>query len=41
VPDNAAVVMATRELVPEEAAQAIPLHLAREGYIGMNGEQLP
>jgi len=34
VPDDAEVVIDTAEYSPEEAAQAIILHLEREGYIG-------
>jgi sulfate adenylyltransferase len=38
-PADAEVVIDTAELTPEEAAQAIILHLEREGYIGANGEE--
>jgi sulfate adenylyltransferase len=41
VPAGAAVVLDTTELTPEAAAQAIILHLEREGYIGVNGELSP
>jgi sulfate adenylyltransferase len=41
VPADAAVVLDTTELTPEAAAQAILLHLERDGYIGVNGEPLP
>ena len=34
VPDDAEVVVDTRDLTPEEVAQEIFLHLEREGYIG-------
>jgi sulfate adenylyltransferase len=34
VPDDAAVVIDTTDLTPEEAAQEIFLHLEREGFIG-------
>jgi sulfate adenylyltransferase len=37
VPADAAVVLDTTELTPEEGAQEIILHLEREGYIGVNG----
>ncbi len=36
-PTNAEVVIDTAQLSPEEAAQAIVLHLEREGFIGVNG----
>jgi sulfate adenylyltransferase len=36
-PTDAEVVIDTTDLSPEEAAQAIVLHLEREGYIGVNG----
>jgi sulfate adenylyltransferase len=36
-PKDAEVVIDTAELSPEEAAQAIILHLEREGFIGVNG----
>jgi len=39
VPEKAEVVINTGELSPEEAAQAIILHLEREGFIGVNGNQ--
>lgn len=39
VPENAEVVINTGELSPEEAAQTIILHLEREGFIGVNGDQ--
>src|SRR5271154_3804059 len=39
VPVKAEVVINTGELSPEEAAQAIILHLEREGFIGVNGDQ--
>jgi sulfate adenylyltransferase len=37
-PEDAEVVIDTAELSPEEAAQAIILHLEREGFIGVNGQ---
>jgi sulfate adenylyltransferase len=37
-PNDAAVVIDTSDLTPEEAAQEIFLHLEREGYIGASGE---
>jgi len=37
-PKDAEVVIDTAELSPEEAAQAIILHLEREGFIGVNGQ---
>jgi sulfate adenylyltransferase len=37
-PDDAAVVLDTTNMTPEEAAQEIILHLESEGYIGANGE---
>src|SRR5438270_6479509 len=37
VPANAEVVIDTSEMSPEEAAQAIILHLERQGFIGVNG----
>jgi sulfate adenylyltransferase len=40
VPVDADVVLDTTSMIPEEAAQAILLHLEREGYIGTNGEPL-
>jgi sulfate adenylyltransferase len=36
-PRNAEVVIDTADLSPEESAQAIMLHLEREGYLGVNG----
>jgi sulfate adenylyltransferase len=36
-PADAEVVMNTAELLPEEAAQEIILHLERQGFIGVNG----
>ena len=36
-PGKAEVVIDTAKLTPEEAAQAIILHLEREGFIGVNG----
>ena len=36
-PPHAEVVIDTAELSPEESAQAIILHLEREGFIGVNG----
>jgi sulfate adenylyltransferase len=36
-PADAEVAMNTAELLPEEAAQEIILHLKREGFIGVNG----
>jgi sulfate adenylyltransferase len=39
VPEKAEVVINTGELSPEEAAQAIILHLEREGFIGVNESQ--
>ncbi|MFY9560993.1 MAG: bifunctional sulfate adenylyltransferase/adenylylsulfate kinase [Terriglobales bacterium] len=38
-PTNAEVVIDTAKLSPEEAAQAIILHLEREGFIGVNGNR--
>jgi sulfate adenylyltransferase len=38
-PKNSEVVINTGELSPEEAAQAIILHLEREGFIGVNGDE--
>src|SRR5882762_1103374 len=38
VPADAEVVINTADLSPEEAAQEIILHLAREGFIGVNGQ---
>jgi len=38
-PPKAEVVIDTAKLSPEEAAQAIILHLDREGFIGVNGNQ--
>ena len=37
-PNDAEVVIDTRELTAEEAAQEIMLHLERQGFIGVNGE---
>lgn len=37
VPSKAEVVIDTARLSPEEAAQAILLHLEREGFVGANG----
>jgi sulfate adenylyltransferase len=37
VPADAEVVIDTAKLSPEEAAQAILLHLEREGFVGANG----
>jgi sulfate adenylyltransferase len=37
VPTDAEVVIDTAQLSPEEAAQAILLHLEREGFVGANG----
>ena len=37
VPSKAEVVIDTGKLSPEEAAQAILLHLEREGFVGANG----
>jgi sulfate adenylyltransferase len=37
VPADAEVVIDTTNLTPEEAAQAIILHLEKEGYVGPNG----
>jgi len=39
VPEKAEVVINTGELSPEEAAQAIILHLEREGFIGASGDR--
>ncbi len=36
-PAKAEVVIDTAKLSPEEAAQAILLHLEREGFVGANG----
>jgi sulfate adenylyltransferase len=36
-PQDAAVVLDTTDLTPEEATQEILLHLEREGYVGGNG----
>ena len=36
-PEDADVVLKTHELTPEQAAQEILLHLEREGYVGVNG----
>ncbi|MGH7544621.1 MAG: adenylyl-sulfate kinase, partial [Gemmatimonadota bacterium] len=33
-PDDADVVIDTTEMIPEEAAQQVLLHLEREGYVG-------
>ncbi len=38
-PKDAEVVINTADLTPEEAAQEIILHLEREGFIGVNGNQ--
>ena len=38
-PKNAEVTINTGELTQEEAAQEIILHLEREGFIGVNGDQ--
>jgi sulfate adenylyltransferase len=40
VPADADIVIDTADMRPEEAAQEVILHLEREGYIGVNGEQL-
>jgi len=42
-PADAEVVIDTTDLSPEEAAQEIFLHLERQGFVGVNGEeaQLP
>jgi sulfate adenylyltransferase len=37
-PTDAEVVIDTAKLSPEEAAQAIILHLEREGFVGANGD---
>jgi len=36
LPLDAAVVLDTTDLTPEEAAQQIFLHLERDGYVGSN-----
>jgi len=36
-PDDAEIVINTADVTPEEAAQAIILHMEREGFIGANG----
>jgi sulfate adenylyltransferase len=36
-PKDAEIVINTAEVTPEEAAQAIILHMEREGYLGVNG----
>src|SRR6184192_4188305 len=36
-PKDAEVVINTADVTPEEAAQAIILHMEREGFIGANG----
>ena len=36
-PKDAEIVLDTSDLSPEEAAQAVILHLEREGYVGANG----
>jgi sulfate adenylyltransferase len=36
-PEDAEIVLDTSDLSPEEAAQAVILHLEREGYVGANG----
>jgi sulfate adenylyltransferase len=38
-PEDAEVVLDTSDMTPEEAAQAIILHLERQGYIGPNEER--
>jgi len=38
-PQDAEVVINTTDVTPEEAAQEIVLHLEREGFIGVNGDQ--
>ena len=38
-PNDADVILDTGDLTPEEAAQEIVLHLQREGFIGVNGQQ--
>lgn len=38
-PQNAEVVIDTSDVIPEEAAQAIFLHLEKQGYIGVNGDE--
>ncbi|HWY60251.1 MAG TPA: bifunctional sulfate adenylyltransferase/adenylylsulfate kinase [Terriglobales bacterium] len=37
VPKDADVILDTRDLTPDEAAQEIFLHLQREGFVGANG----
>jgi len=37
-PEDADVVLKTHELTPEQAAQEILLHLEREGYVGVDGD---
>jgi sulfate adenylyltransferase len=37
-PPDAAVVIDTTDITPEEAAQEVFLHLEREGYIGASGQ---
>jgi sulfate adenylyltransferase len=36
-PHDADIAIDIIDLTPEEAAQAVILHLEREGYIGVNG----
>ena len=38
-PQNADVIIDTSEVTPEEAAQEIFLHLERQGFIGVNGDE--
>lgn len=38
-PTDAEVVIKTADLLPEEAAQEIILHLEREDFIGVNGRR--
>ena len=38
-PEDAEVVIDTTDTSPEEAAQAILLHLEREGYVGVDGAE--
>jgi len=40
VPDDGEVVIDTSDLSPEEAAQEIFLHLERQGYIGVGGQDV-
>jgi sulfate adenylyltransferase len=40
VPTDAEIVIDTTELSPEEAAQEIFLHLERQGFIGVNGQEV-